>query len=253
MISDPSLLDIVEAGHRLRAKTLTSEALTDACLANIKARNAELRAFITVTGDSARAAARLADRELASGHDRGPLHGIPIALKDLIDQAGVPTTAASHVRPLTPAAARRHRHGAAQGRRRGARRQDQPARVRAGHDERRLGVWRRAQPARHHAVRRRVQRRIGGRAGRRHGAWRHRDRHRRLHPDPFRRLRPGGAQARVRRGARRRRRAVERHARSRRADRAHRRRRRGHSRRAGARHAARAAATSDRAECDWDG
>jgi aspartyl-tRNA(Asn)/glutamyl-tRNA(Gln) amidotransferase subunit A len=104
MLSDPALLDIVEAGHRLRAKTLTSEALTDACLANIKARNAELRAFITVTGDSARAAARLADRELASGHDRGPLHGIPIALKDLIDQAGVPTTAASHVRPLTPVA-----------------------------------------------------------------------------------------------------------------------------------------------------
>jgi aspartyl-tRNA(Asn)/glutamyl-tRNA(Gln) amidotransferase subunit A len=105
MISDPSLLDIVEAGHRLRAKTLTSVALTDACLDNIKARNGELRAFITVTADSARAAAQLADRELASGHDRGPLHGIPIALKDLIDQAGVPTTAASHVRPLTPVAA----------------------------------------------------------------------------------------------------------------------------------------------------
>ena len=104
MTSDPSLLDIVEAGHRLRAKTLTSEALTDACLANIAARNDELRAFVTVTGDQARAAARQADRELASGHDRGPLHGIPIALKDLIDQAGVPTTAASHVRPLTPAA-----------------------------------------------------------------------------------------------------------------------------------------------------
>ena len=77
MTSDPSFLDIVEAGHRLRAKTLTSEALTDACLAHIAARNAELRAFITVTGDQARAAARLADRELASGHDRGPLHGIP--------------------------------------------------------------------------------------------------------------------------------------------------------------------------------
>ena len=104
MASDPSFLDIVEAGHRLRAKTLTSEALTDACLAHVAARNAELRAFVTVTGDQARAAARQADRELTGGHDRGPLHGIPIALKDLIDQAGVPTTAASHVRPLTPAA-----------------------------------------------------------------------------------------------------------------------------------------------------
>ncbi len=103
MAADPSTLDIVEAGHQLRAKALTSEALTEACLANITARNDELRAFITVTAESARAAARLADRELGSGHDRGPLHGIPIALKDLIDQAGVPTTAASHVRPLTPA------------------------------------------------------------------------------------------------------------------------------------------------------
>ena len=102
MAADPSTLDIVEAGHRLRAHTLTSEALTEACLTNITARNDELRAFITVTAESARAAARLADRELGSGHDRGPLHGIPIALKDLIDQAGVPTTAGSHVRPLTP-------------------------------------------------------------------------------------------------------------------------------------------------------
>jgi aspartyl-tRNA(Asn)/glutamyl-tRNA(Gln) amidotransferase subunit A len=103
MVADPSRLDIVEAGHRLRAKSLTAEALTELCLANIAARNEELRAFITVTADSACAAARLADRDLGSGHDRGPLHGIPIALKDLIDQAGVPTTAASHVRPLTPA------------------------------------------------------------------------------------------------------------------------------------------------------
>ncbi len=103
MAADPSTLDIVEAGHRIRAGSLSAEALAEACLANIAARNEELRAFITVTGDQARAAARLADRELAGGLDRGPLHGIPIALKDLIDQAGVPTTAASHVRPLTPA------------------------------------------------------------------------------------------------------------------------------------------------------
>jgi aspartyl-tRNA(Asn)/glutamyl-tRNA(Gln) amidotransferase subunit A len=103
MAADPSSLDIVEAGHQLRAKALTSEALTEACLANITARNDELRAFITVIAERARAASRLADRELGSGHDRGPLHGIPIAIKDLIDQAGVPTTAASHVRQLTPA------------------------------------------------------------------------------------------------------------------------------------------------------
>ena len=102
MAADPSALDIVEAGRRIRARLLTAEALTESCLANIAARNTELRAFITVTADTARMAARLADRELAGGLDRGPLHGIPIALKDLIDQSGVPTTAASHVRPRTP-------------------------------------------------------------------------------------------------------------------------------------------------------
>jgi aspartyl-tRNA(Asn)/glutamyl-tRNA(Gln) amidotransferase subunit A len=102
--ADPALLDIVEAGRQLRAGTATSEALTEACLSRIAARNDELRAFVTATGASAREEAAQADRELAAGRDRGPLHGIPIALKDLIDQAGAPTTAGSHVRPLTPAA-----------------------------------------------------------------------------------------------------------------------------------------------------
>ena len=99
---DPAALDLVTAGHRLRSGTLTSAALTEACLARIDARNEELRAFITVTADLARAAARDADRELKSGVDRGPLHGIPISLKDLIDQAGVATTAGSNVRTLDP-------------------------------------------------------------------------------------------------------------------------------------------------------
>ncbi len=94
---DPTALDLVTAGRHLRAGELSSVALTEACLAQIAARNEELHAFITVTAESARAAARDADRELGAGHDRGPLHGIPISLKDLIDVAGVPTTAASRV------------------------------------------------------------------------------------------------------------------------------------------------------------
>jgi aspartyl-tRNA(Asn)/glutamyl-tRNA(Gln) amidotransferase subunit A len=102
---DISALDIVDAGRRLRAGTLSSESLVDACLARMAARNETLRAFVAVTADSARAEARQADAELAGGYDRGPLHGIPVALKDLIDQAGVPTTAGSHVAPTTPAAA----------------------------------------------------------------------------------------------------------------------------------------------------
>ncbi len=102
MAADPSSLDIVGAGHQLRAGTLTSQALTEACLANIAARNDRLRAFITVTAEEALASARRADAELAVGVDRGPLHGIPIALKDLIDQTGTPTTAGSKVPPATP-------------------------------------------------------------------------------------------------------------------------------------------------------
>jgi aspartyl-tRNA(Asn)/glutamyl-tRNA(Gln) amidotransferase subunit A len=57
-----------------------------------------LNAFITVMADEAREQARQADRDFASGRRRGPLHGIPISLKDIIDVAGTPTTAASRVR-----------------------------------------------------------------------------------------------------------------------------------------------------------
>ncbi len=98
------LLTVVEAGHRLRSRTLTSEALTAACLARIDALNDTLRAFITVTAAAALRDARAADRELAAGRDRGPLHGIPVSVKDLIDLAGTPTTGGSRVRPMTPVA-----------------------------------------------------------------------------------------------------------------------------------------------------
>jgi len=104
MPADVTTLDIVEAGRQIRTKALSSESLTEACLARIAARDDTLRAFIAVTTASARAEARQADSELAAGYDRGPLHGIPIALKDLIDQAGVPTTAGSHVASTAPAA-----------------------------------------------------------------------------------------------------------------------------------------------------
>jgi aspartyl-tRNA(Asn)/glutamyl-tRNA(Gln) amidotransferase subunit A len=95
---DPATLTIVEAASRLREGTLTSVALTDACLDRIARDNRRLNAFITVTADAARVQAAEADRERMAGHDRGPLHGIPIAVKDLVDMAGLPTTAASRVR-----------------------------------------------------------------------------------------------------------------------------------------------------------
>lgn len=96
-MSDPAQLSIEAATALLRTRELSSLELTEACLARIAERGSELNAFIAVTADSARTAARMADRELGSGSDRGPLHGIPVALKDLFDQAGVLTTAGSRL------------------------------------------------------------------------------------------------------------------------------------------------------------
>jgi aspartyl-tRNA(Asn)/glutamyl-tRNA(Gln) amidotransferase subunit A len=88
----PSILQI---GELLRKGSVSPVELTAECLARIKKQNPNLNAFITVTAESALAAARQAESEIQRGDWRGPLHGIPLALKDLIDTAGVPTTAAS--------------------------------------------------------------------------------------------------------------------------------------------------------------
>jgi len=75
-----------------------SSDLAEACLRRIGADNARLNAFILVMDEDARRQAADADRELAAGVDRGPLHGVPISVKDLFDIAGTVTTAASRVR-----------------------------------------------------------------------------------------------------------------------------------------------------------
>ena len=90
-------LSLAEASARIRTGAVTSAQLTQACLARIEIYNPKLNCFITVMRDSALAQARDLDREQQSGKLRGPLHGIPIALKDNIDTAGVRTTAASAV------------------------------------------------------------------------------------------------------------------------------------------------------------
>ena len=97
MAPDLTRLTIAEAGRLLRARELTSVALAEACLARIDAVEPKLNAFITRTNDEALAAARQADADLAAGHDRGPLHGIPVALKDLCATKGIRTTAGSAV------------------------------------------------------------------------------------------------------------------------------------------------------------
>ena len=83
---------------QLASGELTAREVVERCLARIDALDPSLNAFITVLADDARAEAAACDAERASGRVRGPLHGIPVALKDLIDVRGVPTTAASHVR-----------------------------------------------------------------------------------------------------------------------------------------------------------
>ncbi len=88
-------LTLREAAEGIRRRRLSCVELVRASLDRIERLERRLNAFITVTGEEALARARELDRELGRGRRRGPLHGIPIALKDLFDTAGVRTTAAS--------------------------------------------------------------------------------------------------------------------------------------------------------------
>jgi aspartyl-tRNA(Asn)/glutamyl-tRNA(Gln) amidotransferase subunit A len=89
------LASIAETGGALRKGKLSPVELTKNCLAQIEKLNPTLNAFVTVTAELALTQARTAEAEILRGHWRGPLHGIPLALKDLIDTAGIRTTAAS--------------------------------------------------------------------------------------------------------------------------------------------------------------
>jgi len=91
------LLDLSEVSQAVQRKAISPVALTEACLARIEHLNPDLNAFITVTAESALQEARKAEAEIARGEWKGPLHGIPLAVKDLVETAGVRTTAASSV------------------------------------------------------------------------------------------------------------------------------------------------------------
>lgn len=90
-------LTLEELAPLLREGQLSPVEVTQAYLERIDALNPTLNAFITVTGDQALADARRYEEEIRRGDYRGPLHGVPVALKDLYDTAGVPTTAASRI------------------------------------------------------------------------------------------------------------------------------------------------------------
>ena len=95
-MSEPVTIEAFAQG--LRDRRFSAAEFVDDLLRRVAERNPRLNAFILVTADLARQQAREADRELQQGRDRGPLHGVPISVKDLFDVAGTPTTAASRVR-----------------------------------------------------------------------------------------------------------------------------------------------------------
>src|SRR5262245_60314393 len=90
-------LTIREAGRLLQSRQLSPVELTRAFLNRIEQLDTKLQAYITVLSERALAEARHAEAEILRGEYRGPLHGIPIALKDLYDTQGIRTTASSRV------------------------------------------------------------------------------------------------------------------------------------------------------------
>lgn len=91
-------LAISEAFPRLMAGDISPVQLVQACLDRIQAADPQIHAYIHVAADSALDAALDAEREIAAGRWRGPLHGIPYAVKDNYDVAGMPATAGSRLR-----------------------------------------------------------------------------------------------------------------------------------------------------------
>ena len=90
-------LELSEVSQAVQKKEVSPVELTQACLARIEKLNPALNAFITLTAESALHEAKKAEAEIGRGEWRGPLHGIPLAVKDLVETAGVRTTAASAV------------------------------------------------------------------------------------------------------------------------------------------------------------
>ncbi|GAA1878136.1 amidase [Streptantibioticus ferralitis] len=94
----PYELTLADAAKAIASRELSPVELTDSVLGRIEAVEGRLGAYVAVFADAARHTAARAERDIAAGGYRGPLHGVPMGLKDLIDVAGLPTTASSRVR-----------------------------------------------------------------------------------------------------------------------------------------------------------
>ncbi len=95
--TDLHYLELLEVGRQIQSRARSSVDVTRAMLARIEALDPRLLSYVTLMGDAALADAQRADQEIAAGRARGPLHGVPIAVKDLLWTAGVPT---SHGMPI---------------------------------------------------------------------------------------------------------------------------------------------------------
>jgi aspartyl-tRNA(Asn)/glutamyl-tRNA(Gln) amidotransferase subunit A len=96
-MSDLSYLGLAEAADLIKARKLSPVEYTNSLLRRIERLDARFHAFLRLTPDIALDAARTAEGEIARGNWRGPLHGVPFALKDIIDFSGLPTTAHSKI------------------------------------------------------------------------------------------------------------------------------------------------------------
>lgn len=97
MTADLHYLSLLDVSRRIQHRELSSVEIVSALLARIAAFEPELNSFLRVMGDTALEAAKQADAELSRGQWRGPMHGVPIGIKDLIDVAGVPTTSGTEI------------------------------------------------------------------------------------------------------------------------------------------------------------
>src|SRR2546423_4809151 len=95
---DVARLSLAEASELLRTRKLSPVELAEACLARIENLEPKVNAFITVTAEEALSGARKAEDEIAAGRYRGPLQGVPVAVKDLFDTSGTRTTYGAKIR-----------------------------------------------------------------------------------------------------------------------------------------------------------
>ena len=175
-------MTIAEAARALRSRSVSSVELTNDCLAQIGKLNPVLNAFITVTADSALARAEELDRELGQGIDRGPLHGIPIAHKDLMRTKGrAHDVRIENLRRFRAGSrCRGGREVGGSGRRDGG--ESRAARTRVRDHVRQSAFWDHSKPAQSRAFAGRIERRVGSRGGYKDGVRRDGYRHGRLHP-----------------------------------------------------------------------